>query len=180
MHQPSVKGVFLQGTQNAWWGHRFGGEMNELRAYLLARLMWKPDLDWREERREFCAAYDGEEAGRIIEEYLDDVSAAFLKQGIHGGTNRVDYSWITPRMFARWYAYMEKAESLAENDEMKKLVLIARLPIQFTEANSTKDPQQRQDRLDAYLRSAQQLIGNVVMAEGVDHYVWAQSVGLKW
>lgn len=65
---------------------------------------------------------------------------------------------------------MEKSESLAENDEMNNLVRIARRPIQFTEANITKDPQQRQNRLDTYLRSAQLLIGNVVMAEGVDHY----------
>jgi len=180
LRQVGVKGVFCQGTQNAWWGHRFGGEMNELRSYLLARLMWNPDLDWREERREFCAAYYGEEAGRVIEAYLDDVSTAFQKQGVHGGLGSVDYSWIAPEMISRWYAYMDKAESLAGNDEMKKLVRISRLPIQFTEANITKDPHQRQGRLEAYLRSAQQLVGNVVMTEGMDHYVWAQSVGLKW
>ena len=65
---------------------------NELRAYLLSRVVWKPDLDWREERREFCTTYDGEKAGRIIEKYLDDVRATFLKQGIHGGTNRATTS----------------------------------------------------------------------------------------
>jgi len=35
-------------------------------------------------RRDFCAAYYGEEAGRVIEEYLDDTTAEFVKQDVPG------------------------------------------------------------------------------------------------
>ena len=154
-----VEGVYAQGNQEGWGGQRFDGGMNELRAYLLARLMWNPDLDWRQERREFCAAYYGAAAGVVIEEYLDDVRRAFVEQDVHSGYALGSRSlrWITPEMIARWYAYMDRAESLAADEEHKKLVRIARLPTQFTEVNIEQDPAQRQVLLQSYFDTARDL-----------------------
>ena len=88
------------------------------RPYLLARLLWNPDLDWRQERRDFCAAYYGAAAGPVVEQYLDDVRHAFVEQGVHTflAVNPEDFHWITPTMFARWYAILDRAEALTENE----------------------------------------------------------------
>ncbi|MEE3372701.1 MAG: DUF4838 domain-containing protein [Planctomycetota bacterium] len=178
-----VKGVFAQGNQMAWWGQRFAGEMNELRAYLLARLLWNPDLDWRAERRDFCAAYYGPAAGRVIEAYLDDLTAAFVKHNVAGPAtlmNDATFSWITPDMFARWYAYMDEAESLAVDKEHKRLVRIARLPIAFTEAHCQKDTAKRKAMLQSYLHTARPLGAAVLVGENQHFIDWSRRRGLQY
>ena len=182
LRRVGVKGGFLQGNQMAVWGQRFFGEMNELRAYLIARLMWNPDLDWRELRREFCAAYYGPEAGACIEQYLDDLRQAFVEQNVHGGAGFgvENFTWITPAMIARWYAYLDQAEAATEDEEQRKLVRIARLPIQFTAAHITTDPEERQTRLQAYLDQARALGAAELLNEGYYFHDWANRLGLKW
>ena len=178
-----VKGVFAQGNQNAWWGNRFGGEMNELRAYLVARLLWDPDLDWRKERREFCAAYYGAKAGAVIEQYLDDVQGEFAKRDVQGPATLMGdktFSWITPELYARWYGYMDKAESLAVDEEHKKLVRIARLPIEFTQGYHEKDAAKRKALLQAFLDKAKSLGAASLIGENSAFVTWAKQQGLKW
>ncbi|MEN6310233.1 MAG: DUF4838 domain-containing protein, partial [Acidobacteriota bacterium] len=59
-----VKGIFEQGAYQSW-----GSEMAELRAWMLAKLLWNPDLDPAALRREFIRGYYGPAAGPV-EEYL--------------------------------------------------------------------------------------------------------------
>ncbi len=181
LRDAGVKGVFAEGNRTGWWGQRFDGEMNELRAYLLARLMWNPDLDWRQERQEFCAAYYGAAAGAVVEEYIDDVREEFVKQDVHSTAELSveGFRWITPEMIARWYAYMDEAESLAEDEEHKKLVRIARLPVQFTEANIEPDPAQRQILLQSYLDAARALGAAHQIGLGHSFDAWAGATGLE-
>jgi hypothetical protein len=60
-----VRGVFEQG---AYQSH--GAEMAELRAWLLAQLLWKPKQDDRVLTREFLDGYYGKEAALFIWDYL--------------------------------------------------------------------------------------------------------------
>ena len=60
-----VKGVFEEG---AYGGP--GEEMAELRAWVLAQLLWNPDLDDHALIREFLAGYYGNRAGELIGRYL--------------------------------------------------------------------------------------------------------------
>jgi len=179
-----VKGIFAQGNQMEFYGKRFDGEMNELRAYLLARLLWNPDLDWRRERREFCAAYYGPEAGRMIEQYLDDLREEFVKHDVECFASGSDYpttfGWITPEIFARWHAFMDRAEALVADEEHRKLVQIARLPILFTEAYCQKDPQRRHEMQQAYLDTGFSLGALTLIAEGRHYVLWANEQGLVW
>ena len=70
--QPNVKffvdngvtGIFSQGNPGG------GGEFAELRAYLLTRAYWDPDVDWRAELAGFLQAYYGA-AGRPIGQYIE-------------------------------------------------------------------------------------------------------------
>ena len=63
----NVIGVYDEGNYTAADGN---GEFAELRAYLLAKLLWDPDTDVERHRREFCASYYGAAAQQIIE-FLD-------------------------------------------------------------------------------------------------------------
>ncbi len=182
LRKVGVTGIYAQANRMGWAGRQFWGEMNDLRPYLLARLLWNPDLDWRELRREFCAAYYGEKAGAVIQEYLDDVRKAFVEQGVHSysGLNPEDFHWITPEMFARWYATIDKAESLAEDEEHKRLVRIARLPVQFTQGCNMKDPDERRAALQSYLDNARQLGASGMIGIGESLRVWAGRQGLAW
>jgi hypothetical protein len=65
-HDYGVKGVFEEG---AYGGP--GEEMAEMRAWVLAQLLWNPQLDDRALIKEFLRGYYGKQAGEIIERYLE-------------------------------------------------------------------------------------------------------------
>ena len=60
-----MRGLFAQNQQS------LNTEMQALRCYMLARLMWRPQLDGRTVMEEFCRLYYGEAAGRQVLRYLD-------------------------------------------------------------------------------------------------------------
>ena len=62
----NVRGVFSEGAYQGW-----GGELGELRAWLLAQLFWNPQADDRALIREFLAGYYGVAAAKLIQRYLD-------------------------------------------------------------------------------------------------------------
>lgn len=64
-HQNGAKGLFEQG---AYQSH--GGEMSELRAWVLAQLLWNPDQDDRKLIDEFLKGYYGA-AAAPIKRYID-------------------------------------------------------------------------------------------------------------
>ncbi len=55
-----VRGIFEQGAYESW-----GSEMAELRAWMLAKLLWNPALDDNRLREEFIKGYYGPAAGPI-------------------------------------------------------------------------------------------------------------------
>lgn len=68
-----VKGVFIEGITET-----FGNEFGELRAYLLAKLMWDPDMtkeEYEEAIHEFIAAYYGPVSG-MVQNYFDFLRSA--------------------------------------------------------------------------------------------------------
>jgi hypothetical protein len=62
----NVAGLFLQGARSKGGG----GELAELRAWMLARLLWNPQLDPRALIREFLGAWYGA-AAPAMQQYLD-------------------------------------------------------------------------------------------------------------
>ncbi len=66
----NVKGVFEQGN---YTGGK-SGEFGELRAYLLAKLLWNPDCDVEYYMMDFLKGYYGEEAAPCIKEYIDFIT----------------------------------------------------------------------------------------------------------
>jgi hypothetical protein len=182
LRKSGVKGVFFQGNQMGRGGQPFDGDSAELRAYIIARLMYNPDLDWRALRREFCTAYYGEAAGRVVESYMDDARKCLLAANVHGfqGPGKEAFTWVTPQMLTRWYALMNQAESLAADYRQRRMAGIARLPIQFTEANLTEEPAKRKVLLQKFLDDARNLGAANCVSEGKAFITWAGAEGLTW
>lgn len=59
-----VCGIFLQGSYQG-----YGGAGAEIAAYMTSRILWNPDLDYKEEMNDFINGYY-EEAGKYIGEYI--------------------------------------------------------------------------------------------------------------
>ena len=72
----NVKGVFEQGN----YQEGKSGEFGELRAYLLAKLLWDPYTDITVHTREFMEAYYGEAAGSV-QSYIDYIHKVIADSG---------------------------------------------------------------------------------------------------
>jgi len=70
----NVKGVFEEGNAAS-----VSGEFGELRAYLLAKLLWDPYCDVEHEMTEFLEAYYGSQAAPAVREYIDIITNKTVK-----------------------------------------------------------------------------------------------------
>jgi hypothetical protein len=146
----SVKGVFEQGNQSSR-----GGEFAELKAWVLAKLMWNPDLDGTALIREFLAGYYGPAAGPIgrymrrvhgaamrVKHYTGSKSIrdCLKKRGYPEGTRGAyldlnaepEAPWQTPAVVLGGLADFADAHHLAaKNRELTDRVARARLPLVY-------------------------------------------------
>ena len=121
----NVKGVFLEGQQVS-----VSGEFAELRSYLLAKLLWDPDMteeQYYAYMDEFLQYYYG--AGWTqIKEYMTLMTAHAIKRNTHVGifdTGRKMYPFVDANgqrdvtFGKQMRAYWEQALELAETEEQK-------------------------------------------------------------
>lgn len=121
-----VRGLFEQG---AYQSH--GSEMSEMRAWILAQLLWNPDQDDRALIREFLEGYYGANAAPHIFAYFEQMHAA--SQG-HNLTcySRTDAPFLGYEHLARAEELWAKAEKAVEKDpELLTRVRLARLPLRY-------------------------------------------------
>ncbi len=112
-----------------------GGELAELRTYLMAKALWDPDRDLERATDEFLAAYYGPAAGPI-RAYLDDIHDKAVSDpefhmpiyvGPHG-------PFQTPEAIAHYKTLFDQAEAAVQDDPVRlHRVEVARLPILYTE-----------------------------------------------
>lgn len=76
----NVKGVFMQGMYQDNSDSK-SGEFGELRAYLMAKLMWDPTLDPDELINDFIKNYYSESAADYIRAYLDKIHTDLDESG---------------------------------------------------------------------------------------------------
>jgi hypothetical protein len=103
-HSHGVVGLFEQGAYQS-----FSNEMSELRAWLLAQLLWNPYQDDRKLIREFLQAYYGPPAAQSLLEYFNVIGRA--ARPYYVGIGHPDAS-----AFLR-FATLEKAEHLWQQAE---------------------------------------------------------------
>ncbi|MCP4645439.1 MAG: DUF4838 domain-containing protein [bacterium] len=123
-----VKGLFEQGNYNGTGG----GELADLRNYLLARFLWNPDLDFDTELDAFLSAYYGA-AATPLREYLD-----YIHDRAGGGQHHIGLGYRPTGAFFRG-EFLEKANAwfdaaaaaVAGDAALAARVRKARLPIDY-------------------------------------------------
>lgn len=127
-----AKGIFAQGSYAYKGG---GGEFAELRAYLLARLLWNPQANPKEIIKDFIAGYYGA-AAKPIQDYV----RLLQRQVAPSQTNwhlklitQPDSPYLTPIFIERAAERMREAEALSQkDDEATRLrVRVAALPVMY-------------------------------------------------
>ena len=113
-HRNHVKGVFEQAN-----GAKRGGvDFNELRAYVICKLLWDPYCDVEKHIREFTDYYYGA-AGVYVREYLGALCDKADRENIHVGFNDQPVSKLFEESFLdELDAIMDKAEKAVQGDPL--------------------------------------------------------------
>jgi hypothetical protein len=129
--QAGVTGVFCQIDASPPKGP---GDMAELRAYLLARLLWRPECDGRQVIDEFLRLYYGA-AAEPIRDYLELLHGTVRGQPVHATpylTRNANVGFLAPEIMEKAARLFDAAEDrVAEDEELTRRVAAARLPVNF-------------------------------------------------
>ena len=132
-HRQGVVGLFLEGA----YPPGGGGEMAELRSYIMARLLWDVKADVEQARREFLEAVYGRVAP-LVAEYLE----LLHKQVRMPPEGRGHHIWIFQHpgasyleddFLARARQLLERAEREAQEEAVRRRVRKMRLSIDYVE-----------------------------------------------
>ncbi|MBQ3504173.1 MAG: DUF4838 domain-containing protein [Oscillospiraceae bacterium] len=121
-----VKGVFEQGCAAVG-----GGEFTGLRAYLLSKALWNPDLDENLVIDEYLTGVYGA-AGPWLRKYLETVYNAVNGCGSHLYCfNHPDKPWHTMALVEACEAIFDEAEKVAPTEEILLRVRKQRLAVKY-------------------------------------------------
>ncbi len=111
----NVRGVFEQ-ANGAYGG---GVDMNELRAYIITKLLWDADTDVKRHIEEFTDYYYGD-AGVYIREYIETLCKKAEDDNIHVGFNDNPTSDLfCEDMLDIYDAILDKAEKAVSHDALR-------------------------------------------------------------
>ncbi len=137
-----VKGIFEQGA-----GNTYGAEMAELRAWVLAKLLWNPYLDDQKLVEEFAHGYYGPAAGDILA-YLNFMHDAVEKSGdwlgcyspyepVDNSDDPFSYLGHTAKFLSfenlsKGWSHLKAAEdAVKDSRELSSRVKVAQLPVMY-------------------------------------------------
>ena len=126
-----VNAFFMQANSQV------GGEMAELKAYLISKLLWNPDADDNEIIDDFLNGYYGD-AGAYIRQYVEALNKSLQESGhrlgIFGSPEEARETYLSAEMMKVYNQLFDNAEKAVEKDaELLKRVRIARLPIMYAQ-----------------------------------------------
>jgi hypothetical protein len=126
-----VKGIFEEDCNS---NYHTGQEFAEMRAWVLGKLLWNPDLDTDTLVHEFIAGYYKAAADPVREYFHLIHDAAAKDPHAHFGIYKLpEIRFITPEIVKKGKALFRKAMALADDDDVLKRVRIAGLPIRYYE-----------------------------------------------
>jgi hypothetical protein len=124
-----IKMMFQQGTG----GNK--SEFYELRQYLIAKLLWNPDVNMDSLTDDFLKGYYGPAAsdvGQYIVTMHDALDNSGGLLGIYGYPYDGIHSYLTPALIKNYNTLFDKAEhSVINQPEFQGRVRFARLPLEF-------------------------------------------------
>ena len=121
-----VVGIFEEGN----YSDGGGGEFNELRAYVLAKVLWNPNADAEAALNEFLDAYYGK-AAPPIRAYIALAQETMRQNGHLTIYMPPTAKYLTPQLLDNAEKLFDEAEQLAESADVRQRVRIARLPIDY-------------------------------------------------
>jgi len=121
--------MFQQGSGGSW------SEFHELRSYLIAKVLWDPDVDLDKVMDDFIQGYYGD-AGPYIRKYIDTMREALLESGEGLGIYGYPYdginTYLTPELIKEYLGLMDKAVQAVDGQpEYSNRVAAALLPLEF-------------------------------------------------
>jgi hypothetical protein len=122
MTEHGVKGLFCQTVQTR------GSEMQALRYYLLARAMWRPEVDSRETIQDFCRLYYGAAAKDVLR-YIDFFHDEHADEDMEAVTMWDTTVHYDDRYIRTADTILAEAESRAESPQIRQRVATCRLPV---------------------------------------------------
>ncbi len=170
-----VKSLFEQGNYSG--GGR--GEMEPLRAYILAKLLWNPEADVRKHTQEFVNGYYGQAAPKILA-YLETTHRPAREQGLHSHIfDPPTAPYLSEDVMQAAEKNLDEAEQWAENDEVRFRVQVARLPVWYVKiATSRVTGDVCADLVKRFLVIARKAgISNI--SEGTALNDWARKQGVE-
>ena len=122
-----VKGLFEQGNYQSR-----GGEMAELRAWVLAKLLWKAELDDKALINEFLEGYY-EQAAPFIRKYIDLMHDEVEKRNFYLSIFLPPTSaFLTLEVLVKAEELFQQAEkAVADKPDLLKRVELAHLPVRY-------------------------------------------------
>ena len=127
-----VKGLFMQGGGNDQYIGQFGaGFMDELKTYLIAKMLWNVHQDPRKVIADFLDGYYGK-AGTPIAAYLDLLHQTVRDENVHGMLCETpDWPYLSSGLLGHCDRLFDEAESVAESPVILARVKHARLSIEY-------------------------------------------------
>ncbi len=115
-----------------------GGEFAELRAYVISKLLWNPNADVPPIVEDFMYGYYGR-SGQYVHQYFNLLHNQLTPDThIHLGLQPDDVLF-TDAFIREADAIFDRAETVAETEEIRKRVEVARLPLMYLKCK--RDPQ---------------------------------------
>jgi hypothetical protein len=120
-----VKGLFEQGPITT-------SEMAELRAYLIAKLLWNPDIDVNATIDDFLQGYFGKAAAPFMRRYIDLINGKARDGDIHFHIwTPLKRSFFTPEVVQTATELLKQAEANAEDESKRRRIELAQLPVDY-------------------------------------------------
>jgi hypothetical protein len=150
-----VKGIFEEGNNSKGESSEF----DQMRQYVIAKLLWNPDYDVDLAVNEFMTAYYGM-AAAAMRQYFDLIHRQVEAPDVHMSIYDPPTSaYLNANMLDEADRLFDKAEMVADNEEVLKRVRNARLPIRYVRLCITPaDAAGLEERIDRFfedVKSAQ-------------------------
>ena len=113
-----------------------GGEFAELRAYLISRLLWNPDIDTQQVIDDFMYGYYGR-AGKFVKQYFD-LTQGLVRSDTHIGLGLEPVDKIFSEKFIdESLAIFKEAAKVADSEDILHRVEMAKLPVLYLRCRRT-------------------------------------------
>jgi hypothetical protein len=124
----NLKGLFQQGN----FSRGDGLDLNEMRAYVITKLLWDPEADVARHMREFAEYFYGAAAGYILE-YVETLTGKVEKDNIHVCFNdNCDKDYLTDEMLDKYDALLKSATEAVAGDAVCSIrVFRADMPLRY-------------------------------------------------